>query len=120
MSKPNIIMVIIIVIILVIFFGIVGLTVETIKDDTSLEQPQVEQPTQPEYGNKAVLSQETVCKLVEEALSKRSKKDYNKGVEDALIIIMLHDLKLSLTGERMTWGERADVVRERLGVPVKE
>lgn len=44
---------------------------------------------------------------------------YNKGVNDALQTIILHDLELSLKYKNMTWGERADTVRARLNVPIK-
>ena len=43
--------------------------------------------------------------------------EYNKGANDALTAIMLLDLELKLTGERKSWGEMADIVRERLRVP---
>ena len=47
------------------------------------------------------------------------KEQYQRGVNAALQSIMLHDLELSLKGERMTWGERADIVRVRLQVRKK-
>lgn len=42
------------------------------------------------------------------------KEEYQRGVNAALQSIMLHDLELSLNAERMTWGERANIVRRRL------
>lgn len=42
--------------------------------------------------------------------------EYREGVNDALQTIMLHDLELKLKSQRMTWGERADTVRARLGL----
>ena len=44
------------------------------------------------------------------------EENYAKGVNDALETTMLLDLELKLKGERKTWGEMADIVRERLGV----
>ena len=44
-------------------------------------------------------------------------KEFDKGVNMALQAIMLLDLELKLKGERKTWGEMADIVRERLSVP---
>ena len=55
------------------------------------------------------------CKII----LKNNSTKYNKGVNDALQIIMLHDLELTLQNKNMTWGERADTVRARLNVPIK-
>jgi hypothetical protein len=42
--------------------------------------------------------------------------EYERGFNDALDAIMLHDLELELTGQRMTWGKRQEVVRQRFHV----
>jgi len=46
--------------------------------------------------------------------------EYIKGFNAALQAIMLLDLELDLKGERKTWGEMADICRERFGVPQSE
>ena len=58
--------------------------------------------------------QRELARLADEAAS----AGYALGVNQALEAISLHDLELSLTSPTlaMTWGERADVVRARLGV----
>lgn len=44
---------------------------------------------------------------------------FERGVNQCLEVMMLHDLELGLaTGQPITWGERANAVRERLGVAV--
>ena len=52
----------------------------------------------------------------ETKLFRENQKDYDKGVNDALETIMLHDLELYLKNKKMTWGERANIVRQRLNV----
>jgi len=49
-------------------------------------------------------------------IKQNCKEEYQRGVNTALQSIMLHDLELRLKGDRMTWGERAKIVRARLKV----
>ena len=46
--------------------------------------------------------------------------EYKKGVNDALQAIILLSLELDLKNERKTWGEMADIVRDRLNVKSTE
>ena len=46
--------------------------------------------------------------------------DYNRGGTDALETFVLLNLELSLTGERKTFGEMSDIVRERLNAEKPE
>jgi hypothetical protein len=43
-------------------------------------------------------------------------RGYDEGVNEALDCITLLSLELKLKGERKTWGEMGDIVRERLSV----
>ena len=42
--------------------------------------------------------------------------EYEEGFNDALDCMTLLDLELDLTGQRATWGERADICRERFDI----
>jgi len=53
---------------------------------------------------------------VKEVMADLLKAEYDRGVKEALETIMLHDVELGLSEEKMTWGERAEVVMKRLKV----
>ena len=42
--------------------------------------------------------------------------EYEEGFNDAIDCMTLLDLELDLKGQRATWGERADICRERFDI----